>query len=167
MHYYNTLIQPTNYILVTDAATEPLTLAEVKTFLRIDTTDYDAILTPLIKTARQLCEKITGRDMINKTWKTYLDNFSCGYYPNYYPNIYLKKGESFPSVDDRKQSVEIIFVSGYGVDATFVPQALKDGMLNHIASMYSDPGGCNDCDSTLYKSFYSPYIISKLLFSII
>ena len=67
--------QPINYILVTDSAVEPITLAEVKTYLRIDTTDYDNILTPLIQTVRQLAEKITGRDFINKTWKTYLDRF--------------------------------------------------------------------------------------------
>jgi uncharacterized phiE125 gp8 family phage protein len=66
-----------DYILITDAAEEPVTLAEVKTALRIDGTDYDAILTPLIKTARQIGEKITGRDFVNKTWKLYLDQFPC------------------------------------------------------------------------------------------
>ena len=70
--------QPINYILQTDSASEAVTLDEVKTYLRIDGTDYDAILTPLIKSVRQLAEKITGRDFINKTWKTYLDYFpSC------------------------------------------------------------------------------------------
>jgi uncharacterized phiE125 gp8 family phage protein len=208
-------ISPVNYILVTDSASEPLTLTEVKDYLRITTTDYDNQLTPLITTARQLCEKMTGRDLINKTWKTFLDNFSHDYCPlNFYPftlgssygigilksklqsitsisyytkdvltvldaskyykteeadysSIYLKENQSFPSVDNRKQAVEIVFVSGYGADASFVPQALKDGMLSHIASMQSNIGDCNDCDSTLYKSFYAPYIISKLLFSAI
>lgn len=82
-------IAPTNYILITDAATEPLTLDEVKEFLRIDGNDFDDILTPLIKTVRQLAEKYTGRDMINKTWKTYLDNFHLRSYEGYcYNNIY-------------------------------------------------------------------------------
>ncbi len=71
-------ITPETYILQTDAATEPVTLAEVKAQLRIDGTDYDAILTPLIKTARQIAEKITGRDFINKTWKAFLNRFPCG-----------------------------------------------------------------------------------------
>lgn len=219
--YCDAVVKPTNYILVTDAASEPLTLDEVKLYLRIDTNDYDSILTPLITTARQLCEKLTGRDMINKTWKTYLDNFTDGYYPvnyyaqlNYYPlmfnaamgiellksklqsitsisyysddvltvfdpskyyitdnadyaSIYLKKNESFPTVDIRRQAVEIEFISGYGPDATYVPQALKDGMLSHIASMYNNPGDCNDCASTLYKSYYQAYTISQLLFTVI
>lgn len=208
-------ISPTNYILSTDAATEPLTLAEVKTFLRITTTDYDDILTPLIKTARQLCEKITGRDMINKTWVTYLDNFSCGFYPNnFYPfsynsdysigllksklqsitsleyyiddvlttfdatkyyitdeadyaAIYLKKNQSFPSIDDRRQAVKITFVSGYGVDAASVPEALKEGMKFHISALFDNAGDCSGCDSSLYMKFYLPYKVSKLLFRVI
>lgn len=69
------IIKPINYILVTDSASEPVTLSEVKTYLRIDGTDYDDILTPLIKTVRLQAEKYTGRDFINKTWKTYLDEF--------------------------------------------------------------------------------------------
>ena len=79
---------PINYILVTDSATEPLSLAEVKTYLRIDGTDYDNILTPLIKKVRQLAEKITGRDFINKTWKTYLD-----YFPDDCEGVELRKSK--------------------------------------------------------------------------
>jgi len=66
------------YILLTDSASEPVSLSEVKTHLRIDTTDYDNILTPLIKTARNLAESYTGRDFINKTWELYLDCFKNG-----------------------------------------------------------------------------------------
>lgn len=65
------------YILVEDSAEEPVTLDEVKAALRIDGDDYDAILEPLIKTAREIAEKITGRDFINKTWKLLLDEFPC------------------------------------------------------------------------------------------
>ena len=66
------------YILLTDSAIEPISLSEVKTHLRIDTNDYDNILTPLIKTARNLAESYTGRDFINKTWELYLDSFQSG-----------------------------------------------------------------------------------------
>lgn len=59
-------VTPTNYILVTDAAVEPITLDEIKTNLKITTTDYDAILQPMIKTAVTKGEQITGRDFITK-----------------------------------------------------------------------------------------------------
>lgn len=67
--------KPISYILLAETGAELLTLAEIKEHLRISGADYDAILTPLIKTSRLIGEKITGRDFIAKTWKTYLDAF--------------------------------------------------------------------------------------------
>lgn len=71
----NSSIKPTNYILVTDAATEPLVLADVKNDLRVDDTSEDDYIGNLITVARQYGEAYTGRDFINKTWKAYLDRF--------------------------------------------------------------------------------------------
>jgi uncharacterized phiE125 gp8 family phage protein len=68
-------MQPINYILVSEIGAELLSLSDIKTHLRIDGSDYDSILTPLIKTSRLIGEKITGRDFIEKEWRTYLDYF--------------------------------------------------------------------------------------------
>ena len=54
-------------------AIEPLTLAEIKTFLRIDHNDDDAFVTDLILAARQLCESVTGRSLITRSYSLYLD----------------------------------------------------------------------------------------------
>jgi len=62
-------------VLLTDATTEVLTLAEIKTFLRIDGNDFDSILTPFIKVSRQIGENITGREFVEKEFKLYLDTF--------------------------------------------------------------------------------------------
>lgn len=62
-------------ILSTDATTEILTLAEIKTFLKIDGNDFDDILTPFIKVSRQIGENITGREFVEKEFKLYLDYF--------------------------------------------------------------------------------------------
>ena len=194
--------QPINYILVTDSATEPLTLAEVKTYLRIDGTDYDSILTPLIKTVRQLAEKITGRDFINKTWKTYIDYFpgycegieikksklqsitdikyylstvlttlsSAVYYftdEDTFSSIYLVDGQSYPTIDVRKQSVVITFVSGYGADATYVPQALKQAMLSHIAFLFENTGDCADNGEAQFKGMYLAYTVHQNMILVI
>lgn len=222
MKTYNMIkLSPTNYILVTDSASEPVTLTEVKTYLRIDGTDYDNILTPLITTARQLAEKITGRDMINKTWKTYLDYFAFGAYPSSYTNIvlnsygffesgyaielaksklqsitsikylvddvltvydssnyyitnesdyssiYLTSSATAPTVDVKKQAVEIIFVSGYGASSSDVPQALRQAILAHIAYLFNNPDDCDSSGNALANSIYAPYIVTNKLFYII
>lgn len=191
--------QPINYTLITDATSEPITLNEVRNHLRIDGIDYDAILTPLIKTARQIAEKTTGRDMINKTWRTYLDCFpSCNgieikksklqsitsikYYINdilttqdansyyftdeEYSSIEIKNSYSWASTDERKQAVQITFVSGYGADSSFVPQALKQAMLSHVAYLYENAGDCIDGGETQFKKLYFPYILPQLLVSL-
>lgn len=46
--------------VITDLITEPVILAEVKTFMEIDFTDFDTLLTRLIKQARISSELYTG-----------------------------------------------------------------------------------------------------------
>jgi hypothetical protein len=63
-------------MLVTAPATEPVSLTDVKTFLRIDGTADDAILTMLIASARRMAEEYTKRALITQTWKLVMDRFS-------------------------------------------------------------------------------------------
>lgn len=46
--------------VITDLATEPVTLAEAKSFLQVDYTDWDTLITLLISAARTESENITG-----------------------------------------------------------------------------------------------------------
>lgn len=61
--------------------TEPVTLAEVKDWLKIETTDEEDLLEKLITSARELCESYTGVGFIERSIIAILNN-SCG-------NIYL------------------------------------------------------------------------------
>lgn len=184
----------TNYTVETAAASEPITLTEAKTHLRIDTSDYDSIITPLIATVRQFGEAVTGRDFINKTYKGYLDSFphesieirksklqsitsiryyinnilttfsSANYYftkaDNSFSKIFLVDGSTYPSTDNRMQAVEVLFVAGYGADATFVPQGLKQAMLSHLAVLFNNAGDCV-ADDSQFMALYSPYTLAS------
>jgi len=57
----------------TPPAVEPLDLAETKTFLRIDHSNDDTLVTGLIYAARQFCESVTGRSLITRSYSLYLD----------------------------------------------------------------------------------------------
>tara|TARA_R110000772_G_scaffold145504_1_gene255490 strand:+ start:31642 stop:32103 length:462 start_codon:yes stop_codon:yes gene_type:complete len=47
--------------IIEDLEAEPVTLAEVKTFMTIDYTDFDDLLTSLITSAREESEEATGK----------------------------------------------------------------------------------------------------------
>lgn len=66
------------FILSSPPASEPVTLAEVKQFTRIDGTDNDALVTSLIVAARQWAENFTGLGFINQGWQMWLDQWPCG-----------------------------------------------------------------------------------------
>lgn len=67
--------------VVTPAAQEPLTLAEVKADRRINGSDDDAVLTQKIKAARAECEHFTHLTLMDQTLRLILDQFPPGPIP--------------------------------------------------------------------------------------
>jgi hypothetical protein len=54
---------------------EPILLAAMKNYLRVDLTDDDALISGLITAGRELVETFTGRSLVNKTYLMTLDSF--------------------------------------------------------------------------------------------
>ena len=61
--------------LVTAPAAEPVTLAEIKEHLRVDSDLEDALISALITAARQWAETYQGRAYITQTWNFLMDEF--------------------------------------------------------------------------------------------
>lgn len=57
----------------TPPATEPVTLSEAKSYLRITDSNDDAFITALISAVRRQCEEYTQRALITQTWTLWLD----------------------------------------------------------------------------------------------
>lgn len=55
--------------------TEPISLTEAKTFLRIDTTEEDTLIQSLILAARVHTEHLINRKLITQTWSLFLNNW--------------------------------------------------------------------------------------------
>ncbi len=55
---------------------EPVTLAEVKSLLRIDDGDDDTLISSMITAIRQRAEEWTRRSFLTQTWTLWLDEFS-------------------------------------------------------------------------------------------
>jgi uncharacterized phiE125 gp8 family phage protein len=65
--------------LKTPPGSEPVTLAEAKSYLRITDTDDDLFINALITAVRQRFESWTARSLITQTWTLWLDGFPrCG-----------------------------------------------------------------------------------------
>lgn len=64
-----------SFAIVTAPAIEPVSVAEAKSHLRVDSTDDDALIVGLITAARQWAERVTGRALITQTWRCKLDAF--------------------------------------------------------------------------------------------
>lgn len=72
--------------LVTAPAAEPVTVSEVKAYLRITGPDDDTLLTDMIEEARQFIEDMTGLAMITQTWQLTLDRWP-GYHEPWWDGV--------------------------------------------------------------------------------
>lgn len=65
-------------ILVEAPESEPVEVAVMKAYLKVDREDDDDLIEALIKAARQSVESYTGRSLITQTRKMSFDYFPCG-----------------------------------------------------------------------------------------
>jgi len=88
------MISVIEYTLLTPATSPALELDDVKDYLKISDDDSNDRLLALIKVVTNYAEKITGRDLINKTYKGYLNCFPLAdfSYP-YCPAIEIRKSK--------------------------------------------------------------------------
>ncbi len=61
------------HVLTAAPAAEPVSLAEAKAHLRVDSSDEDALMSSLIVAARMLVERTLGLALITQGWSLYLD----------------------------------------------------------------------------------------------
>lgn len=59
--------------LIAGPGEEPVSLAEAKTWCRIDADDEDGLVNALIAAARLHVESLTGRALVTQTWRLTLD----------------------------------------------------------------------------------------------
>lgn len=147
---------------ITDPAEEPISLSEAKLFLRVDDTAEDAVITRLISAAREAAEDYIRRSLITQNWVLWFDDYvsaavrlpmgpvqsvthvktysrvgsastmdSAGYYLN------AGKESLFFDAAPISTKIEIAYQAGYG-DSAAVPEAIRQGLHHHIASMFED-----------------------------
>jgi uncharacterized phiE125 gp8 family phage protein len=145
-------------------ASEPVTLAEAKLYLRVDQTTEDALISDLIVAARMMAEGWLKKSLISQSWKLSYDDGI----PDYVPlpmgpvsaiasvvlvnrdaststvsagSYYLNAAQDALMMDNAliAHRIEINYSTGYGA-ASAVPKPIKQGMLCHIAALYDSRG---------------------------
>jgi uncharacterized phiE125 gp8 family phage protein len=64
-----------NAIPIAGPAVEPLTVLEMRAFLRLDDAAEDDLVATLVRTARHCVEEASGRRLIAQTWRLALDRW--------------------------------------------------------------------------------------------
>jgi hypothetical protein len=80
-------------VLITPPATEPITLADAKLHLRVDSGAEDSLINTLITTARDYVETFCDRSLLAQTWQYAMDDFQN--YPLRRPGVNLTKGDAY------------------------------------------------------------------------
>ena len=192
-------------VLVTPPASEPVTLAEAKAHLRVETAADDALIAILITTARQSAEQWLNRALLAQTWraqwdgapegdvlelpkaplqsvvhvKTYDDADAATVFAasNYFVDtarqpgrVVLRLSAAWPVTSRTAGGFEVQFVAGYGALASDVPAAIRQGILVHVASLYTMRGDFVSAEGTLQPAdlpasahaLYAPWRLLRL-----
>jgi uncharacterized phiE125 gp8 family phage protein len=148
--------------------TEPLTVAEVKNYLRLegfidqsesissDFNDDDALIAELIRSARERIEEFTGLSLIPKTWEIEFTNLAGNFEIPFGPvntiiNVKDDEGDSI-STDDfevslngrllknpKYENMTMLYEAGF----INLPKGLKDAMYKEVAYRYTNRGDEN------------------------
>jgi uncharacterized phiE125 gp8 family phage protein len=106
-------------VIFAESTTEPVSLSEAKNQLRLDTASHDALVSGLIKAARQKLENLTGQAFVSQTWDMFLDAFpGCAELELPFPPLQTVTGVYYTP----DGSVEATFAaSNYEVDVASQP----------------------------------------------
>lgn len=120
-----------NFSLVTAPAAEPVTTAEAKTHLRVDTTDDDTYIDTLVKSARMWVERTNGIALVTQTWDGAIDEFPGGDGAIVIPKYPLVSVSSVTYHDDDLSTSTVFSSASYQVDTLKRPPriVLKDGVI--------------------------------------
>lgn len=105
--------------LITAPTVEPVTLAEAKLWLKVETGDTadDALITALIAAVRQMAEQKTGRALLGQTWQLTLDCFPDEIELTRVPILAVSSVKYL----DRNGAQQTLDPASYTVDATMEP----------------------------------------------
>jgi uncharacterized phiE125 gp8 family phage protein len=140
--------------------TEPLTLADAKTYMVVDFPDYDTLITSLIVAAREQLESYLGLSLVEKNLTVQINN-SCGQMELPYGPVTSEIDKTTitdyignvinPSIIDIRGNVnktlyspcfdwiQLIYTAGYN-DSNPIPEAILTALKAQVFFLYQNRG---------------------------
>lgn len=125
----------------TGPAVEPVTLAEAKAHLRVDTSDDDTYIGTLITAAREWCEQYLDRTLVHTQWVMRLDRFP----PNSLQDVELPRPPIVAS--GTATAVAVTYTAENGTTAAYSADSYR-------VDRASTPGAVK----TLYGQTWPPHL---------
>lgn len=147
--------------------TEPVTLNELKDWAKVDGSAEDAILTALIIAAREMCEKYSNINFVQRQVTAILNNVNGGTYLPYGPvgtitglydednnSIeYEVRGVDFKAVTSPKTTFKAIYLGGH----TSLPETLKSAVKAQALFLFENRGESDFKISPVAKALLDLY----------
>ena len=134
-------------VIATDPALEPVTLADLKEYLRITTNEQDTTLNALGKAARQQAEVFLRKVLITQTWTWTLDDFPPTPIWVPWPPLQSVTSITYQDVDDDTQTLA---ASNYVVSTGDTPGRIT---LSSTGSFPSTFGEADDVTITFVAGY--------------
>lgn len=121
------------YIVVAEPTTEPVSLEEVKLFLRLlpDDTSEDNFISGLITASREYCENFTARALATQTIMLYLDSIPSEVEVPMPP---LQSVDKIEVIDADKAAHELIVDTDYMIDSGEISSIIFTANAQEVAA---------------------------------
>ncbi len=158
---------------------EPVSLADIKVFVRIEETDEETLIESFISVARRAAEEYMGRSLMNQQWKLSYDGYPPQSVKLPYGPVNSIVSVNIFQVDEISATlasnsyyltpardmilfdvipcghrVEIIYEAG-ALLASDIPPSIYQGVLSHAAALYEHRENATMPESS--KALYAPY----------
>ena len=165
-------------VRVAAPATAPITLAEAKAQMKVESSDDDTIIQRLIDAAVNFVDAqgALGKAMITQTWGQWLSpnpgtvyllaDFNVFGTPNRI-SVFPKSGKAWPVTQTRDDAIKIEYIIGYGSTSASVPETVRHALIMLVSNWYENreteligsisktlPFGFDDLIGTERNTFY-------------
>lgn len=162
------LYNGTTNVVFSSEGSEPVTLAEVLAWSKIDQNTDNSLITALITTARIMCEQYTNTSLITRTIVADINNANGGFILPYGPvtntptavdwqSTALTLVWNFSQIQTPYGRMSVTYTAGF----TTVPEVYKTAIMQQVLYLYENRGDNKQGMAPIACTLLNPLIRQK------